>query len=72
MSSPVVIDGRGLQPPAPMELTFAALDKLGKGEELTLLLNCQPFPLYQILRREGYTWQEQWDDGTCAIRIRKP
>ena len=70
MSGPV-IDGRGMEPPEPLEATLAALDTLPAGEELTLLLYCQPHPLYQVLRRNGYVWSEQReDDGTNVIRIR--
>ncbi len=67
-----VIDGRDLQPPEPLELTLTALDVLPAGEELLLLLYCQPHPLYQVLRRNGFTWKEQLrEDGTYEIRIRK-
>lgn len=67
-----LIDGRDLQPPEPMELAMAALDTLPDGEELTLLLYCQPKPLFGILRRNGYTWHEEvLADGTHEIRIRK-
>lgn len=69
---PRVIDGRDLQPPEPLELTLSALDVLPDGEELLLLLYCQPHPLYQILGRNGYVWQEELQpDGTHEIRIRK-
>lgn len=70
--SRVVIDGRDLQPPEPLELTLTALDTLPDGEELLLLLYCQPHPLYQILGRNGYAWREDLQpDGTREIRIRK-
>ena len=71
MSQPLLIDGREMEPPEPFEATIAALDNLQPGEELTLLLHCQPHPLYQVLRRNGYAWSETWDDdGTNVIRIR--
>lgn len=67
-----VIDGRDLQPPEPLELALNALGELADGEELVMLLYCQPHPLFQILRRNGYSWQEEVrDDGTHEIRIRK-
>lgn len=70
--APHIIDGRDLQPPEPLELTLAALDTLGPGEELLLLLYCEPHPLYSILRRNGYRYScELRDDGTNAIRIAK-
>lgn len=67
-----VIDGRDMQPPEPLEAALAALDELPDGEELHLLLYCQPQPLFNVLRRNGYQWQENLQtDGTHEIRIRK-
>ena len=72
MSGVTVIDGRDLQPPEPLELALDALDKLPPDGELVLLLYCQPQPLFNILKRNGYAWQETvQDDGTHEIRIRK-
>lgn len=69
---PRLIDGRELQPPEPLELALMALDTLPADEELTMLLYCQPHPLFDILRRNGYRWTEVvQDDGTHEIRIRK-
>jgi hypothetical protein len=69
---PRVIDGRELQPPEPLELTLMALDSLAADEELLVLLYCQPHPLFDILRRNGYAWTENVQaDGTHEIRIRK-
>lgn len=71
MSEPRLIDGREMAPPEPFEATMTALDTLQPGEELTLLLYCQPQPLYETLRRNGYVWNETWEaDGTNVIRIR--
>lgn len=68
----IEIDGRELQPPEPMERTLEALDKLGEGDEVLLLLYCQPHPLFNILRNNGYAWSEEVRaDGTREIRIRK-
>jgi uncharacterized protein (DUF2249 family) len=70
-NKPVVIDGRDMQPPEPLERTLAALDELPVGGELLVLLYCKPQPLYNILRNNGFAWQESLcDDGTCEIRIR--
>ena len=67
-----VIDGRELQPPEPMERTLEALDTLAAGDELLLLLYCQPHPLFNILRKNGYAWSESLrPDGTREIRIHK-
>lgn len=67
-----VIDGRDLLPPEPLELTMAALDTLEPGQDLLLLLHCEPHPLYAILKRNGYNYtNERREDGTNAIRISK-
>jgi len=67
-----IIDGRDMQPPEPMERALEALDTLADGDELVLLLYCQPQPLFNVLRKNGYAWQETvQDDGTHEIRIRK-
>lgn len=72
MTNVKVIDGRDMQPPEPLELAVTALEGLGEGEEVVLLLYCQPFPLYNILRQENFRWEEKLlDDGTREIRIRK-
>jgi uncharacterized protein (DUF2249 family) len=69
---PRVIDGRDLQPPEPLELTLTALDFLREGEELLLLLYCQPHPLFNVLRQNGFSWNEDVRaDGTHEIRIRR-
>ena len=67
-----VIDGREMQPPEPMERALEALDSLGPGDELLMLLYCQPHPLFNILRNNGYAWSDELRaDGTREIRIRK-
>jgi len=67
-----LIDGRDMVPPEPLQLTLSALDTLAKGEELVLLLNCRPIPLFNILRGTGSTWSETIHvDGTHEIRIRR-
>jgi TusA-related sulfurtransferase len=67
-----IVDGREMSPPEPLERTLEALDTLGDGEELLVLLYCQPHPLFNILRNNGYSWQESVrEDGTHEIRIRK-
>lgn len=67
-----VIDGRELQPPEPMERTLEALDTLAEGEDVLLLLYCQPHPLFSILKKNGYAWNEEVRaDGTREIRIHK-
>jgi uncharacterized protein (DUF2249 family) len=67
-----VIDGREMEPPEPLERTLEALDTLNEGDDLLLLLFCQPHPLFNILGKNGYAWSEEVRaDGTREIRIRK-
>jgi len=68
----LVIDGRDMQPPEPLEKTLEALDRLQPGDELMLMVYCHPVPLFNILRNNGYAWNEDVrEDGTHEIRIRK-
>jgi len=72
MPEPRVIDGRGMEPPEPLELAVAELGKLAPGEELVMLLHCEPLPLYAILDRNGYRYRaELRADGTNEIHIQK-
>lgn len=69
---PRLIDGRDMFPPEPLELTLSALPALGDDEELTLLVRCQPLPLFEALRRAGFSWHEALHyDGTHEVRIRR-
>ena len=72
MPEPRVIDGRGMEPPEPLELAMAGLGTLAPGEELVMLLNCEPLPLYAILERNGYRYRsERRADGTNEVHIQK-
>ncbi|MDD5176827.1 MAG: DUF2249 domain-containing protein [Sterolibacterium sp.] len=73
MAEPRVIDGRELEPPEPLELTLMALEQMGPGEELILLVYCEPVPLYSVLDRNGYRHSSKMrEDGTNEISITKP
>ena len=66
-----VIDGRGMEPPEPLQLAVAALPALAPGDELVMLLHCEPLPLYSILEQNGYRYSsERRADGTNEIHIR--
>lgn len=68
----ITIDGRGLEPPEPLELTLEALDSLQPGRHILLLVNCEPHPLYAILRRNHYQFSSGFDEaGTNHVRIWK-
>ncbi|GAB4173082.1 MAG: hypothetical protein OHK0026_00120 [Rhodocyclaceae bacterium] len=67
-----VIDARDLLPPEPLELTLSALDGIGADDELILLLYREPYPLYPILRENGFSHRtESRTDGTFEIHIRR-
>lgn len=56
MSAPLVrrLDVRGLPPPEPLEHVLDALDTLAPGEQLCMLIEREPHPLYRILAGNGY------------------
>jgi TusA-related sulfurtransferase len=67
-----VIDGRGMEPPEPLERAMAELATLAPGEELVMLLRCEPLPLYSILERNGFGYSSKLQaDGSNEVRIRK-
>jgi hypothetical protein len=72
MPEPRVIDGRGMEPPEPLERAMAELATLAPGEELVMLLRCEPLPLYAMLERNGFGYRSQLQpDGTNEVRISK-
>jgi hypothetical protein len=72
MPEPRLIDGRDLEPPEPLERAMAELATLPPGEELVMLLRCEPLPLYSILERNGFGYRSTLrPDGTNEVRIRK-
>lgn len=67
-----LIDGRDMEPPEPLERAIAELRTLAAGEELVMLLRCEPLPLYAMLDRNGFCHQTTpRPDGTNEVRIRK-
>jgi tRNA 2-thiouridine synthesizing protein A len=67
----IELDGRGLEPPEPLVRVLAALDTLPAGDSLLLKIDCQPLPLYRILDRNGYVYEERpGNDSLFEITIR--
>jgi uncharacterized protein (DUF2249 family) len=54
MKKDILVDGRWLEPPEPMEQVLDALDHLRAGERVRFLIHREPQPLYPILDRLGY------------------
>ncbi len=72
MPEPRLIDGRDMEPPEPLERALAELATLAPGEELVMLLRCEPLPLYSILERGGFSYRSTLGpDGTNEVRIQK-
>jgi hypothetical protein len=72
MAEPRVVDGRDMLPPEPLERALAELATLRSGEELVMLLRCEPVPLYAMLDRNGFRHETtRQADGTTEVRIRK-
>ncbi len=68
-----MVDGRGLEPPEPMERILAALEQLQPGQRVRFLIHRQPYPLYDILRRYHYRYEvTEIADGGFAVLIDKP
>jgi uncharacterized protein (DUF2249 family) len=59
MSEAVELDVRGLEPPEPLARVLAALDALPRDGALLLKIDCRPVPLYRILERNGYAYEER-------------
>jgi len=49
-----LLDVNLLEPPEPMGRILSAIDALAQGRYLRVLIHREPFPLYDILRREGF------------------
>ncbi len=69
----IVVDGRGLEHPEPLERVLAALDELQPGQQVRFLIHRQPYPLYDILRRHNYRYEvAEVADGDFEILISPP
>lgn len=49
-----VLDCRGLEPPEPLERVLTAISQLGTDEQVLMLIDREPRPLYRILRDNRY------------------
>ncbi len=48
-----LLDARGLPPPEPLELALEAISILPPGTTLQMLIDREPYPLYDILLNNG-------------------
>lgn len=66
----MILDNRGLEPPQPMMLTLAALEKLGESDVLIIINDRRPMFLYEQLEELGYKQiTEPQEDGSFKIQI---
>ena len=57
MTEIVHIDVCGLEPPEPLERVLNALSELAPQQQLQVLIDREPLPLYRILGNNGYAHQ---------------
>lgn len=68
----VELDVRDLPPPEPFEHIIQTLQNLPNGATLRVLIHREPFPLYDVLRDMGDTWQTSaLADGNFSILINR-
>lgn len=68
----VFLDLRGLFPPEPMERVLDALAALLKGQQLRMLIEREPHPLFRILERNNYIYTcSQPESGLYQIVIQE-
>lgn len=48
-----LLDARGLPPPEPLELALEAISVLPPGHTLQMLIDREPYPLYDMLISRG-------------------
>ncbi len=64
------LDVRGLPPPEPFEQIMHALQLLPADSRLRVLIHREPYPLYEVLGDNGFTWQTSaLADGNYSILI---
>ena len=74
MASTIELDVRGLEPPEPMVRIVAALDALTAGGSVRVKIDRQPLPLYRMLERNGYLYEEHLGSNSLfeiVIRLRE-
>lgn len=65
-----IVDARGLQHPEPFDRVVGALTELAPGEQLKLIINLEPRPLYRFLERNRYAYKaESCAEGRFEITI---
>ena len=64
------LDGCGLDAYDPAALVFEALGPMSPGEQLCLLIEREPFPLYRLLSNQSYAYCARVrEDGLYEVTI---
>lgn len=63
------LDVRGLPAPEPLEHCLEALAELKPVQQLNMLIDREPFPLYSILDRNGYQHKCEFIDPHFIVTI---
>jgi uncharacterized protein (DUF2249 family) len=53
------LDVRGLHPPEPLERVLHALSTLEPDQPLRMVIDREPFPLYEILVQKGFEYRAE-------------
>ena len=66
------LDLRGLFPPEPMERVIDALASVAAGQQIRLLIEREPHPLFRILERNGYNFNcSEVETGLFQVLIQE-
>lgn len=68
----IYLDLRGLFPPEPMERVLDTLGNLAPGQQVRMLIDREPIPLFRILERNGYVYsRSEPEPGLFQVTIRE-
>ena len=67
----ITLDARGLPAPEPLEHCLEILAELGPAQSLLMLLDREPFLLYEILRRSGFIYHGTMQENGFKLTIRR-
>ena len=60
----LVLDVRGMEPPEPLERVIETIADFAPGDTLKLVIDCEPKPLFRILRANDYQWRVEPGAGS--------
>ncbi|WP_269494987.1 DUF2249 domain-containing protein [Castellaniella sp. S9] len=65
----ITLDVRGMAPPEPLEHCLEALSTLPAGRRLRMRIDREPYPLYQMLDRDGYARETRYEQTHYLVTI---